>query len=51
MLKTLNMTLSIQGSKKLFNGAEGIRWSLRRSNATRTSAQDMYLTGPGVALV
>ena len=49
MLKTLNMTLSSQVSKKLFKGAEGIRWSLRRNSVTRTSAQDTYLIGPGAA--
>ena len=43
------MTLSSQDSRKLFNGAEGIRWSLRRSNVTRMSAQDMFHIGPGAA--
>ena len=45
----LNMTLSGQDSKKSFRGAEGIRWSLRQNSEMRTSAQDTYLTGPGVA--
>ena len=49
--RVLKETLSSQDNKKLFNGAEGIRWSLRRSNATRMNAQDMCLTGPGAALV
>ena len=30
---------------------EIVRWSLRWSNATRMSAQDMCLIGPGAALV
>ena len=49
--KVLKETLSNQDSKKLFNGAEGIRWSLRRSNVTRMSAQDMCRIDPGAALV
>ena len=47
--KVLKETLINQDSRKLFNGAEGIRWSLRRSNVMRTSAQDTYPIGPSAA--
>ena len=49
--RVLKETLSSQDSRKLFNGAEGIRWSLRRSNVTRMSAQDMCRIVPGAVLV
>ena len=49
ILRVLKETLSSQDSKKLFRGAEGIRWSLRRNNVMRASAQDMCPAGPGVA--
>ena len=49
--RVLKETLISQDSRKLFNGAEGIRWSLRRSNATHMSAQDMYHIDPGAVLV
>ena len=51
ILRVLKETLISQGSRKLFNGAEGIRWSIRRNSATRMSAQDMYRIDPGAVLV
>ena len=49
--RVLKETLISQDNKRLFNGAEGIRWSLRRNNATHMSAQDMYRIDPGAVLV
>ena len=49
--RVLKETWSSQDSRKLFNGAEGIRWSLRRNSVTRMSAQDMCRIDPGAALV
>ena len=45
--RVLKETLSSRDKKKLFNGAEGIRWSLRRSSVTHMSAQDMCRIVPG----
>ena len=47
--RVLKETLSSQDNKKLFNGAEGIRWSLRLNSERRTNSQDMFHTGPGAA--
>ena len=49
--RVLKATLISQDNRKLFNGAEGIRWSLRRNNVTHTSAQDMYRIDPGAVHV
>ena len=47
--RVLKETLSSQDNKKLFNGAEGIRWSLRLNSEMRTSAQGTCHIGPGAA--
>ena len=49
--RVLKETLSSQDNKKLFNGAEGIRWSLRLNSVTHTSAQGMCRTVPGAVPV